>query len=120
MASRTPALALLVLAALAGCAQQPRDVVLQLDTDARRYRSQQCRDARTAALNYRDHGLARAAVGLVGNLIVPVAGSAAALAMGAERNRERERLNERIGQSCLADPVNERRQTRTPRRPTRR
>lgn len=111
---RPPVLLLLVLA-LAGCAEHPRETVLQIDPDNRRYRTRQCREARQAALDYEDHILARTAVGIAGNLLVPFAGTAASLAMTAERDRERQRLNARVASACLADPVNQR-----PRRPARR
>lgn len=94
--------------ALTGCTQHPRDAVLSLDSDTRRYRSQDCRDARNASLNYRDNALARSAIGVAGNLLVPVLGSAASLAMGVERDRERQRLNRRVAETCMSDPFNER------------
>lgn len=103
---RAPVL-LCLLMTLAGCAEHPRETILQIDPDSRRYRSRACRDARAEALRYEDHVLARTAVGVAGNLLVPFAGTAASLAMTAERDRERRRLNDRVASACLTDPANQ-------------
>ena len=112
--TRAPVLFCL-LAALTACAEHPRETVLQIDPDNRRYRTRACREARAEALRYEDHALARTAVGIAGNLLVPFAGTAASLAMTAERDRVRQRLNDRVASACLSDPANER-----PRRSARR
>jgi len=119
MTPRAPVL-LCLLMALAACAEHPRETVLQIDPDSRRYRTRACREARAAALEYNDMALARTAVGVAGNLLVPFVGTAAALAMSAERDRVRQRLNRRVAETCLSDPVNQPRRARPARGRSRR
>lgn len=91
---------------LVGCAAHPRDTIASLDTTTRRYSSPACLEARREAAAYSDRALLQTGVGVAGNLIVPFAGTAAALAMQAERSRVRERLNQQVAAACVPDPLN--------------
>ena len=76
---RAPIL-LCLLAAVAACAEHPREAVLQIDPDGRQYRTRACREARAESLRYDDMPLTRTAVGVAGNLLIPFAGTVAASA----------------------------------------
>lgn len=95
-----------MLIVLSACAAHPRDTIAGLDTTTARYRSPACLQARQEAAAYDDHALLRTGVGVAGNLVVPFAGTAAALAMQAERSRVRDRLNARVASACVPDPLN--------------
>lgn len=101
---------LIAVAALAsGCATSPRQTVKSLDRKDPEYASRDCRQARQAVARYDDNKDGRAVIALAGNLIVPFAGSAAALAMSRMKDDEREALNDRVRAGCISDPLKSRR-----------
>ena len=105
---RRSAILLLTAALLAGCASHPRDTLLSLDMDSARFRSKPCREARQAALAYDDRGLTRGVVAVAGDLVAPFLGTAAAMAMSKRQDPERQRLNKRLAEACMEDPLGER------------
>jgi hypothetical protein len=84
---------------LAGCASQPKQTLLSLDTSTAAYASAECVQARQAALEYDDKMLGRVGVGLALGLLGPL-GVVGAVAMDANQNNERKRLNEIIVRAC--------------------
>ena len=87
------------------CATSPRQTVKQLDRRDPEYASRDCRHARRAVARYDDQKEGRVAIAVAGNLIVPFAGSAAALAMSKLKDRDREALNHRVRTACVSDPL---------------
>lgn len=92
-------------AVLAGCATSPRQTVKSLNTKDPEYASRDCRQARAAVARYDDNKDGRAVIAIAGNLVVPFAGSAAALAMSKMKDDEREALNARVRAACISDPL---------------
>lgn len=90
---------------LTACATAPRQTVKTLDRRDPEYASYDCRRARGAVARYDDQKDGRAAIAVAGNLIVPFAGSAAALAMSRIKDGEREALNRRVLGACVSDPL---------------
>lgn len=86
---------------LASCASQPKDTMLQLDRTNAAYATPDCVQARQAALDYNDHVAGRMGVGLALGLLGPI-GLIGAVAMDANQNKERERLNEIVTRACVA------------------
>ncbi|HKP77746.1 MAG TPA: hypothetical protein VJU34_01325 [Phenylobacterium sp.] len=93
----------------AGCATSPRQTVKTLNTRDPEYASRDCRQARRAVAGYDDQKDGRVAIAVAGNLVVPFAGSAAALAMSKMKDGERQALNERVRRACVSDPLGKRR-----------
>jgi hypothetical protein len=89
----------------AGCATAPRQTVSELDRGDPEYASRDCRQARAAATNFEEHKEGRIAIAVAGNLVVPFAGSAAALAMSKLKNDERQKLNQQVRAACISDPL---------------
>jgi hypothetical protein len=92
-------------ALVAGCATSPRQTVKTLDKRDPEYATRDCRKARMAVANYDDNKDGRAVIAIAGNLVVPFAGSAAALAMSKMKDDEREALNTRVRSACISDPL---------------
>lgn len=90
---------------LCGCVTSPKQTVLNLDTTDRKWTSRSCVAARKQVARYDDQAAARGVVGVVGNLIAPLAGTATSLAMSASRDDERARLNHKVRSSCISDPL---------------
>lgn len=90
---------------LAGCATAPRKTVSSLDRRDPEYATRDCRQARQAVARYDDNKEGRVAIAVAGNLVVPFAGSAAALAMSKMKDDEREALNTRVRKACISDPL---------------
>jgi len=90
---------------LSGCVASPKETVLNLDTTDRKWTSRQCVAARKAVARYDDQAAARGVVGLVGNLVAPLVGTATSLAMSASKDDERTRLNSRVRAACISDPA---------------
>lgn len=86
---------------LASCASQPKATMLQLDRNNPAYASADCVQARQAALDYNDHVAGRVGVGIALGFLGPV-GLLGAVAMDANQNKERERLNEIVTRACVA------------------
>lgn len=89
----------------AGCATSPRQTVQGLNKRDPEYATRDCRRARAAVARYDDNKDGRAVIALAGNLVVPFAGSAAALAMSKMKDDERQALNERVRRACISDPL---------------
>ena len=97
---------LTVAAALtAGCATSPRQTVQTLNRKDPEYATRDCRKARAAVARYDDNKDGRAVIAIAGNLVVPFAGTAAALAMSKMKDDEREALNARVRSACISDPL---------------
>ena len=100
---------LLILGAVAltlsACATSPRQTVKTLDRRDPEYATGDCRQARRAVARYDDQKDGRVAIAVAGNLVVPFAGSAAALAMSKMKDGEREALNRRVRTACVSDPL---------------
>ncbi|TAJ71108.1 MAG: hypothetical protein EPO51_15135 [Phenylobacterium sp.] len=92
-----------------GCATSPRQTVKTLDKRDPEYASRDCRQARRAVGRYDDNKDGRAVIAIAGNLVIPFAGSAAALAMSKMKDDERVALNERVRKACVSDPLGKRR-----------
>ncbi|MBC6981261.1 hypothetical protein [Caulobacter sp. 17J80-11] len=93
---------------LGACVSSPKETVLNLDTTDKRWTSRECVAARKAVARYDDKGKERGVVGLLGNLAAPFAGTAAALAMDAAQDDEREKLNDQVRKACISDPMGKR------------
>ena len=89
----------------AGCATSPRQTVKTLDRRDPEFATRDCRQARRTVARYDDNKDGRAVIAIAGNLVVPFAGSAAALAMSKMKDDEREALNERVRRACVSDPL---------------
>ena len=104
----SPARATLVLAAaamLAACATSPRTALAELDRKDPAYRSGKCVAARKAAARFAEHKEGRAAIGVVGNLIVPFAGTAASALIAGFQEDDKAALNHRLRSACVSDPL---------------
>ncbi|MFN3514294.1 MAG: hypothetical protein ACK41C_14695 [Phenylobacterium sp.] len=101
---------------LGGCVSSPKQTVLNLDTTDRKWTSSRCVAARKAVARYDDQEATRGVVGFVGNLMAPLAGTAASLAMSAARDDERAALNRRVRVACISDPLNEKQAKKTRKR----
>jgi hypothetical protein len=97
---------------LAACATSPRQTVQNLNRMDPEFATPDCRAARAAVAKYDDQKDGRAVIALAGNLIVPFAGSAAALAMSKVKDHDREALNTRVRAACISDPMAQKRRTR--------
>lgn len=93
----------------AGCATSPRQTVKSLNKRDPEYATRDCRQARRAVAAYDDNKEGRTVIAIAGNLVVPFAGSAAALAMSKMKDDEREALNERVRRACVSDPLGKKR-----------
>jgi hypothetical protein len=93
----------------ASCATAPRQTVKSLNKRDPEYATRDCRQARRAVARYDDQKDGRAVIAVAGNLVVPFAGSAAALAMSRMKDDEREALNQRVRRACVSDPLGKRR-----------
>jgi hypothetical protein len=89
----------------AGCATSPRQTVKTLNKRDPEYATRDCRQARRAVAGYDDNKDGRTVIAIAGNLVVPFAGSAAALAMSKMKDDDREALNARVRKACVSDPL---------------
>lgn len=96
--------ALVALIGLSACASQPKDTLLALNINDPLYNSPGCMQAREAALAYNDNVAGRAGVGIALGLLGPI-GLVGAVAMDANQNKERERLNAIVMRECQTAPV---------------
>ncbi|MEW5684965.1 MAG: hypothetical protein AB1942_08610 [Pseudomonadota bacterium] len=106
----------LAAAVVTGCATSPRQTVKTLNTRDPEYATRDCRKARAEVARYDDNKDGRAVIAIAGNLVVPFAGSAAALAMSRMKDDEREALNTRVRSACISDPLKSRNGGRMARR----
>lgn len=90
---------------LGACATSPRETVLSLDSTDRKWSSKRCVAARKEAARFDEHKDGHAVIKVVGNLIVPFAGSATSFAMNRLRDDEREALNAKVRAACVSDPL---------------
>ncbi len=97
--------ALGVLLMLGACATSPHKTVASLDTRDSRYKTKRCEAARREAAAFDEHRDGKVVIGLVGNLLVPFAGTATTFAMDRLRDDERERLNRKVRAACISDPL---------------
>ena len=97
---------------LAGCATAPKQTVAELDRRDPEYGSRDCRAARTEAGRFEENRNGRTVVALVGNVIVPFAGTAAAAAMTKLRDDAKRDLNHRVRAACTSDPMADKRVAR--------
>ena len=107
---RLPRLAALagMALSLAACATSPRQAVAGLDRHDPEYRSRDCRQARAAAAKYAEEENGRRVIALAGNLVVPFAGTAAAVAMTGIRQDDAKALSHRVRAACTSDPLRKR------------
>src|SRR5207249_3722178 len=89
-------------ASLQGCATTPKQTVLNLDTTDRKWASRRCVEARKEAARYNDHTRTKLALGVGGNLVVPFAGTGAALAWSASQRKSMTRLDRKIVAACAS------------------
>jgi hypothetical protein len=98
--------ALLILAGaalvLGGCVTSPRETVLALDTTDRKWTSKRCVAARKEVARFDENKEGHAVIKVVGNLIVPFAGTATSFAMNRMRDDERAELNEKVRTACVS------------------
>ena len=73
-----------------------------LDTTDPKWTSRKCVQARKAVYEYDDHGNLRTVVGVAGNVVVPLAGTAGSLALSKRQDKERTALNARVQTSCIS------------------
>lgn len=97
---------------LAGCATPPQQTLAGLNRHDPEYRSRDCRQARREAARYDDNKEGRIALAIGGNLIMPLAGTAAAATVAATKERKKKRLNHRVLAACTSDPLAGRREAR--------
>ena len=91
--------------ALSACATSPKTTLTELNSRDAAYKSRDCVQARRQAAEYSDNKEGRVVIGLVGNLIVPFAGTALAAGMGALKEDDKKDLNHRLRASCTSDPL---------------
>ena len=102
---RVLAAMLAVAVGVSACATSPKQTVLNLDTTDRKWTTRKCVAARKAVARYDDGETTRGVVGVVGNLMAPLAGTAASMGLSATRDDERKRLNHRVATACVSDPL---------------
>lgn len=90
---------------LSACATSPRETVLSLDSTDRKWTSKRCVEARKEAARFDENKEGHAVIKIVGNLIVPFAGTATSFAMNRLRDDEREELNRKMKAACISDPL---------------
>lgn len=90
---------------LGGCVTSPRETVLALDSTDRKWTSKRCVAARKEAARFEEHKDGHTVIKIVGNLIVPFAGSATSFAMNRLRDDERAELNAKMRAACTSDPL---------------
>lgn len=95
-----------------GCVASPKETVLNLDTTDRKWTGARCVSARKAVARYDEQKLTRGVVGVVGNLIAPMVGTASSLALSATKDDDRARLNHRVRVACISDPLKGKRHAR--------
>lgn len=88
--------------ALAGCAAQPQQTVVNLDTRSSKYSSEECRMARQTALSYDDNVGARVGGGLALGLLLGPFGIPLAMAMDSAQNDKRQAINTELVKHCGA------------------
>ena len=93
----------------AGCATAPRDTVAKLDRTDPKWDSRACERARAEAQAFNDNKEGRVVIGVLGNLAIPFAGSAAAFAMDRMQDDERKALRHKVRAACVSDPLKGRR-----------
>jgi hypothetical protein len=98
---------------LGACATSPRETVLSLDTTDRKWTSKRCIAARKEAAAFDENKDGHAVIKIVGNLLVPFAGTATSFAMNRLRDDEREELNEKMKAACISDPLGDKRRVAT-------
>lgn len=91
---------LAVAAILAGCAAQPQQTVVNLDTASAKYSSDECRMARQTALAYDDNVGGRVGAGLALGLLLGPFGVPLAMAMDSSQNTKREAINTELVKHC--------------------
>lgn len=90
---------------LAACASAPRDTVAKLDRTDPRWDSRACEKARAEAQAFNDNKEGRVVIGVLGNLAIPFAGTAAALYMDRMQEDERRALRHKVKAACISDPL---------------
>jgi hypothetical protein len=104
---------LLVLAGaamiLGGCVSSPKETVLALDSTDRKWTSKRCVAARKEAARWDERKDGHTVIKIVGNLIVPFAGTATSFAMNRLRDDERAELNAKMRAACISDPLGDKR-----------
>lgn len=90
--------------ALSACATSPKETVLSLDTTDRKWTSKRCVAARKEVAKFDENKEGHVVIKVVGNLLVPFAGTATSFAMNRMRDDEREALNEKVRTSCVTPP----------------
>lgn len=95
----------LVLLTAACATTTPRKTVASLDQSDPRWKSRECVAARKAAASFDEQKDGRTVIALVGNLVVPFAGSGVAYAMDRMRDDERKALSHRVRAACVSDPL---------------
>jgi hypothetical protein len=102
----------LVPVLLAGCATAPRQTLAGLNRHDPEYASRACRQARREAARFDEHKDGRIALAVAGNLVVPLAGTAAAAAVAAAQEDRKHDLNQQLKAKCISDPLAGRREAR--------
>ncbi|MEI9965182.1 MAG: hypothetical protein WDM92_11235 [Caulobacteraceae bacterium] len=81
---------------------QPQGDGADLDSTDPKWTSRRCVAARKAVYEFDDHRTVRAVVGVAGNAVVPFAGTATSLALGASQSKTRKRLNHQVESACIS------------------
>lgn len=89
---------------LGGCVTSPKETVLALDTTDRKWTSKRCIAARKEAARFDENKDGHTVIKMVGNLIVPFAGTATSFAMNRLRDDERAALNQKVKAACVSPP----------------
>ncbi|WP_041373689.1 hypothetical protein [Phenylobacterium zucineum] len=98
---------------LGACATtSPDKTVAGLDRSDAKWKSKRCVAARKEAAAFDENKDGRMAIAVVGNLVVPFAGSAASYAMSRLKDDERQALNHKVRAACVSDPLAKRRVAR--------
>ncbi len=93
--------ALVLSVAVAGCAASPMQSVVQLNTEDPKYGSEDCRATRQLALQFNDHTISRAGLGLATGLLLGPIGIIPAAMADMSANERRAAVNAELIRHCV-------------------
>lgn len=89
---------------VAACAANPQKTTMELAVTDPKYNSKECQEIRLKALEYNDRVVERAALGLVGGLLLGPFALPMAIAADSSQNQQRDAFNQEIETRCMTNP----------------